>query len=164
MCGGDLPSPSRRLRRTADAGPQAPTPAEGMRRAFGEEAPGRSLHVLLVHRYGAPTPDGFDMPTASLAGQFGLLQISWALLLLPLHVGDVALDVLRWLRVGVAERLGDSARVGLRPFRKMVVRNSRLQARRMSAIETWSLLKALPSRKTLRIATPSRRVAFDVDG
>src|ERR1700722_4633490 len=46
---------------------------------------------------------------------------SLELLLLPLDVGDVAFDVLRRLGVGVAERLGDRAGVGLRPFGKMVV-------------------------------------------
>lgn len=40
-----------------------------------EEAPGRPLHVLLVHGMGTPTPNGFDAFIASLASRFDLVQI-----------------------------------------------------------------------------------------
>ena len=43
--------------------------------ALAEEAPGRPLHVLLVHGMGTPTPNGFDPFIASLAGRFGLVQV-----------------------------------------------------------------------------------------
>jgi hypothetical protein len=43
--------------------------------AVAEEAPGRPLHVLLVHGMGTPQPNGFDAFIASLAGRFGLVQI-----------------------------------------------------------------------------------------
>lgn len=46
-----------------------------MNALVGEEAPGRPLHVLLVHGMGTPTPNGFDPFIASLAGRFGLVQI-----------------------------------------------------------------------------------------
>ena len=39
------------------------------------EAPGRPLHVLLVHGMGTPQPYGFDAFIASIAGRFGLAQI-----------------------------------------------------------------------------------------
>jgi hypothetical protein len=48
---------------------------QGMNALVGEEAPGRPLHVLLVHGMGTPTPNGFDPFIASLAGPFGLVQI-----------------------------------------------------------------------------------------
>ncbi len=47
----------------------------GMSALVSEEAPGRPLHVLLVHGMGTPTPNGFDPFIASLAGRFGLVQI-----------------------------------------------------------------------------------------
>src|SRR6185312_17551871 len=47
--------------------------------------------------------------------------LPFPLLLLPLHIGDVALDVLGRLGIGVAQRLGDRAHVGLRPGRIGVV-------------------------------------------
>jgi hypothetical protein len=43
--------------------------------ALAEEAPGRPLHVLLVHGMGTPTPNGFDSFIASLASRFGLVQL-----------------------------------------------------------------------------------------
>jgi hypothetical protein len=43
--------------------------------ALAEEAPGRPLHVLLVHGMGTPTPNGFDLFIASLAARFGFVQI-----------------------------------------------------------------------------------------
>ena len=48
---------------------------KGMSALAGEAAPGRPLHVLLVHGMGTPTPNGFDPFIASLAGRFGLVQI-----------------------------------------------------------------------------------------
>ena len=48
---------------------------QGMTALAGEAAPGRPLHVLLVHGMGTPTPNGFDPFIASLAGRFGLVQI-----------------------------------------------------------------------------------------
>jgi hypothetical protein len=48
---------------------------DGMNALAGEVAPGRPLHVLLVHGMGSPTPNGFDPFIASLAGRFGLVQI-----------------------------------------------------------------------------------------
>ncbi len=48
---------------------------DGMNALAGEVAPGRPLHVLLVHGMGTPTPNGFDPFIASLAGRFGLVQI-----------------------------------------------------------------------------------------
>ncbi|MBV8441971.1 MAG: hypothetical protein JO312_15645 [Hyphomicrobiales bacterium] len=48
---------------------------QGMNALVGEEAPGRPLHVLLVHGMGTPTPNGFDAFIVSLASRFGLVQI-----------------------------------------------------------------------------------------
>ena len=47
----------------------------GMYALVNEEAPGRPLHVLLVHGMGTPTPNGFDAFIASLASRFDLVQI-----------------------------------------------------------------------------------------
>ena len=49
------------------------------------------------------------------------LTVPSSLLLLPLDVANVALDVLRRLRVGIAEGLRDRAHVCRRPFGKMVI-------------------------------------------
>jgi len=48
---------------------------QGMNALVGEEAPGRPLHVLLIHGMGTPTPNGFDPFIAQLAGRFGPVQI-----------------------------------------------------------------------------------------
>jgi hypothetical protein len=53
--------------------------------------------------------------------RLGPLLLPLPLLLQPLHIGDVALDILRRLGVGVAERLCDRGHIGLRPRGKMVV-------------------------------------------
>jgi hypothetical protein len=42
--------------------------------ALVEEAPGRPLHVLLVHGMGTPQPYGFDAFIGALAGRFGYVQ------------------------------------------------------------------------------------------
>src|SRR5271166_1609831 len=42
-------------------------------------------------------------------------------LLLPLHISKIPFDVLRRLRVGIAERVLDRGHVGLRPGREVVV-------------------------------------------
>jgi hypothetical protein len=51
------------------------TSFQGMNALVREEAPGRPLHVLLVHGMGTPQPYGFDAFIASIAGRFGLVQI-----------------------------------------------------------------------------------------
>jgi len=43
--------------------------------ALVEEAPGRPLHVLIVHGMGTPTPNGFDAFILSLASRFKLVQV-----------------------------------------------------------------------------------------
>ncbi len=43
--------------------------------AVAEAAPGRPLHVLLVHGMGTPQPYGFDAFVASIAERFGYVQI-----------------------------------------------------------------------------------------
>jgi hypothetical protein len=42
--------------------------------ALLDEAPGRPLHVLLIHGMGTPQPYGFDAFIATLAGRFGYVQ------------------------------------------------------------------------------------------
>jgi hypothetical protein len=42
--------------------------------ALFDDAPGRPLHVLLIHGMGTPQPYGFDAFIATLAGRFGYVQ------------------------------------------------------------------------------------------
>ena len=55
--------------------PEHDTPSFHGMSALVAEAPGRPLHVLLVHGMGTPQPYGFDAFIAALAGRFGLAQI-----------------------------------------------------------------------------------------